>query len=197
MPLLNWVAIVFYIVGICVCALAVHAATTSGRPVADARAWMVAVAVFVVLAGMRAFQLEELLRDGLRTLLHAEGEYGKRRAFQAPLAVAVLAMLLPLALLAHRLWQRTAPGAGTRLVLAAQLGMVGLALLYAMRIISLHFIDKLLYGGGVHLNWFLEGGLTLLIGGPAALYVLRSRRMLQVPPDHHRFRKDPAHRDRR
>jgi hypothetical protein len=66
--------------------------------------------------------------------------------------------------------------AGDRLLAIALLATAGFLPLYAVRLISWHATDQLLYGGGIHLNWVIDLGLTSIVAGAALLFIFRSSR---------------------
>ena len=139
--------------------------------------WAGGAMLFAALALARLLDLEDRSRRLLRATVHDEGGYAGRWDFQAPLATAVVVLgglgLLGLWLAWEKGWLRKIP----RTVLLAAVGMVALAGLVLLRIVSLHGVDRILFGGGLHLNWFLEVGLT---GGVAACAVRYLRRPIQA-----------------
>ena len=71
-------------------------------------------------------------------------------------------------------WPRNSRSQRTRLVRLSQFAVLAFLPLYALRIISLHSVDQILYGGGpVRANWILEVGLCSVVAGCAALYIVR------------------------
>lgn len=140
------------------------------------RCWGAAVVLFMALIVLRLVDVEDHVRDLLRGLLTYEGEYGHRRAVQRPLVVAVLLAVMAMALLAMWKWAKWPSRRLDRLVFVAQAGMLGFIPLFALRIISFHAMDVLLYKGPIRLNWLLDGGFSLLVGGAAVLYTTELRR---------------------
>ena len=120
--------------------------------------WLGLGGVFLALVAWRFAGAEDLLRDGLRTQLATRDLYAGRRAIQGVIAGLVL---LAGAGVGAWLWRRRSrPGARQRAQGWAELALAGLGGLILLRLISFSPIDRLLYGGPVHLNWFLEGGLV-------------------------------------
>ena len=54
--------------------------------------------------------------------------------------------------------------------------------LYALRLVSLHDVDKVLYSGGIlRPNWLLDIGLSLTVAGAAFAYRRAYRKARSVP----------------
>ncbi|MCU0949217.1 MAG: hypothetical protein MUF47_13375 [Porphyrobacter sp.] len=157
------------------CVLATAIAARYRQPPHHARIWAVLAAVFLLLAVTRMTGFEEHLRSLLRDELRVVGSYNDRRSLQRPLAVAVI-MLFSTAVgwsLVFR-W-RLARGQRDRAVLVALGAAVVMLALVMMRIVSLHQIDKLLYGP-LKLNWVTDLGTSAAVLG-AALYYARLVRL--------------------
>lgn len=159
------------------CLWAGLAARKRGRPGSDTAWWIGLATLFVALFAWRVTGIEESLRTVLRGMLRADGEYGARQELQGPLSAAAVLAASLMAFLGWRVYARTRTGSLTRLVAVARLAMIGLVSLVALRLISLHVADKLLYGPA-HLNWLIDIGCTLVIGTCAFRYarVLPRRR---------------------
>lgn len=104
--------------------------------------WIAVCAVFLGLAAVRLAGAEEAIRQALRGYLIEQREYGGRHLVQAGAVLATLAacaigivLLLP-RVLRWPLWQILVSGS-----------LAFLTLLYVVRIISLHAVDRLLYAG--------------------------------------------------
>ena len=132
-------------------------------------------AFFVILAAIRLFGIEEGVRSALRQVLREGGTWSQRVDLQFPLVAVILALILAAVLLAMRQAERTGRSRGRRLLLVANTALSGFAILFALRIVSLHAVDQLLYRGPLPLNWLLDGLLTLAVAGAAFLYVRLSR----------------------
>lgn len=176
MSLPNLVAIGVYAVVSLLCLSAAFAGSNSARPPREARSWIACAGFFALLALVRTFDLEDRTRRALRTISRDLGEYEDRWVLQVPLVVVTLIFCLALAILAWRSWSRRAVSRSGRLVVLGQFAMLGFAPLYALRMISLHQVDRILYGGSIRLNWILDMGLVLLAAGSAMLYTRQSRR---------------------
>lgn len=134
------------------------------------RTWSLLGILFIALSVMRIFDIEELLRDELREALRSQGSYSGRRGFQRPVA----ASLLTICAAAGFWWAyRKLRAVRGRRNVAVMLGFAsGAAMipLIMVRLVSLSPIDALLYGP-LKLNWIVDLGLSLLVGGCAFAYV--------------------------
>lgn len=140
------------------------------------RIWLMLGVFFVMLVLWRVFMIEELLRQALRALLRQDHLYAQRRNFQRLLAaLTVVAASLAGFWLARRWLQRRLPWKES----VALIGAASLAALIAIRLISFHFIDVLLYGP-LKLNWVIDLGATVACG-LAAYLVLRDSRRARGP----------------
>ena len=161
--MLSAAAAAFYLVVAALCLLAARA--QSGLPKVGA-VWLAIAMLFLLLAGSRAFGLEESLRGAMRSWLQATGEYGGRRSLQALFAALLVGMggLATIGLLTARRGNSSGPdprGIGfASYAAAAMIGLVGL------RLISLHAVDALLYGP-LHLNWLIDMGASAVVAACA------------------------------
>jgi hypothetical protein len=133
-------------------------------------AWGAIAALFLGLVLMRIFSVEELVRSELRGKLYTEGVYENRRSLQAPLFVFVFAMAT---VIAGGLFNFVARGVRGRRNIAAIIAIGctgGMLFLLALRLVSLHSVDELLYGT-FKLNWVADLGLSLIVLGCAVRYV--------------------------
>lgn len=156
---------------------AFRAAQASGRGPRDGHAWLIILILLVVLYLVRAAGLEVQLRSGLRDLAHELGRYESRRAWQALTAVLLLFVAAAASAWAFLHWQRAATSPSLRLLRIAQAAIGGFGLLYALRLLSLHMIDAVLYFGPVHPNWLLEAGLLATIAAAALRYTAHCRKV--------------------
>lgn len=139
--------------------------------------WAALALLFAVLMALRLGGVEEWLRATIRDSLRADGTYASRRALQAPVAAAILAIAgLGTFALLYRMTRRLA---GRRNIARVVAIIAGLAMLFliALRMASLHMIDALLYGP-VKLNWVIDLGASLTVMAAAAYYIrlVRTRR---------------------
>jgi hypothetical protein len=124
--------------------------------------WAIVALVFIALALMRVYAVEDWLRADLRSMLHRGGIYKDRSYIQTPLVAALLLIALGLA---AGLICLIAKGAGRQRDIAAigGLGCTGaMILLAAIRMISLHSSDALLFGP-LRINWFIDFGLSFAV----------------------------------
>jgi hypothetical protein len=136
--------------------------------------WLGLALMLATLAAARAFGLQSMLTGTFRELAREEGWYTARREFQARvvLAAAALASLTPVAIAVR--------ARSTRMILAftpvaALLGFL------AVRAVSFHYVDEVLYRrvGGVEISSLVE--LTLLVLVAAGLGLLASGRRGDAP----------------
>ncbi|MCK9541351.1 MAG: hypothetical protein M0R03_04890 [Novosphingobium sp.] len=118
---------------------------------------------------MRLHGAEDLLRNALREVLRADGSYAARRVIQAPAAAAVLLGFSAFAALFAARALRVSRGRRARAVNHAFLALAVMAGLIALRIVSFHPIDALLYRP-LHLNWVIDIGATAAVVWSAHAY---------------------------
>lgn len=174
---LSLAAAGLYIFVVMACAAATGSASKTRQAPWHMWTWALLGVLFVILIAMRVTGTEEALRDASRAALRSEGTYEMRRETQS----AVVAIIIMAGgVTAFYLFYRAVTGSLRRrdvtvkLAMAAGLGMVGLV---ALRMISLHAIDRLLYGA-LKLNWVIDVGAAIMIMAAAAYYtwLLRVRR---------------------
>lgn len=132
-------------------------------------AWVAIAAIFVILALMRVFGIEELMRVNLRMTLYSEGAYETRRTLQGPLFAIVF---LTAAAIAAGFLYFVAKGVRGRRNLAALVAIActgGMIFLAVLRLVSLHSVDELLYGP-LKMNWITDLGLSMAVLGSALRY---------------------------
>ena len=128
--------------------------------------WLAIASLFVCLALSRIFVIEDRFDNFLRDMARESGAYEGRTAWQGPLSViAILLVLLVVTILARN-WARSRGDKRRQALGMAQLAAFAMMDLIALRLISFHPVDSLLYGG-LRLNWWLDIGLTLVIGSAA------------------------------
>ncbi|MBV7258268.1 hypothetical protein [Erythrobacter crassostreae] len=156
-----------------VVAMAVFAAITAvkfSQAALHCRVWFGIALLFAALIALRVFDIENIVRDELRALLVDDAKYGDRRDFQRMIAAGVFALSLVGASVIF--FRRLRAERGRRdLALSAAVAACGaMIVLVALRLISLHSIDALLYGP-LKLNWIGDLGLSLAVGAAAVYYV--------------------------
>lgn len=174
MSFTDMAALAVYMVIAFLCIAAAFAGSASFRPAAETRSWAICSIFFVSLQAVRLFSLEESTREFLRNYSRVRGEYEQRAALQEPLVTLVLLAGVALVVLLWISWPRNSRSQRTRLVRLSQFAILAFAPLYALRIISLHSVDQILYAGGpLRVNWVLEAALGSIVAGCSALYILR------------------------
>ena len=138
-------------------------------------AWATIAAIFIGLALMRLIGVEEWLRGDLRMMLYAEQSYEKRRDLQKPLVVLIFVIVMSMAGGVVYLLATGAKGRRNIAALTAICCTGGLTFLAALRLVSLHSVDALLYGP-VKINWFADLGMTIAVLACAIRYCLIVRR---------------------
>lgn len=125
--------------------------------------WFSIAGLFVILALNRILVIEDRFDEYLRDVARESGAYEGRTAWQGPLSViAILLVLLVVTILARN-WARSRGDKRRQALGVAQLAAFAMLGLIALRLISFHPIDSLLYGG-LRLNWWFDVGLSLLVG---------------------------------
>jgi hypothetical protein len=131
--------------------------------------WAALALLFTLLAVMRVFAVEDLLREELRLVLRAEGSYDNRRVFQGP----VFAALIIAAAAIGGFWtyyaSRTIRGRRNIAAMAAIASGCALLFLLVLRLVSLHSVDQLLYGP-LKLNWIIDLGSSAIVLASGYLY---------------------------
>jgi len=182
---INLLGVVLYCGVMVLCIMASRAAGRAGRPPAELRGWLICAGFFACLAVARIVGLEDLWRAETREYLVSHAEYADRRALQRPLLGIAMIVSAVLIFAAWRVLRRNMNGA-RRYLSWAQMAMIGFVPLYAMRLVSFHFMDRILYRGPVKLNWLLDGGLTALAAFGAFTYI---RYVMQAPQERGRQRE--------
>ena len=162
--LLNWIAIAVYAV------VAVAAVWVGIRERKSRWLWIGVAVSFVLLAALRWFEIEDMVRANMREWLRERGGYGGRRQLQRELTALLVALVATFGFagmfFARRGFFRRIDKL-TVLALGACVGMIGLV---GLRLVSLHTTDALLYGS-VKLNWIADLGLSLAVLAAAALRI--------------------------
>lgn len=175
MATLNLAGIFVYAIVVLLCATAAFSASGSPGQRAQIGGWLFCSAAFAVLALLRLFEIEDRFREALRHFGRAIGGYDDRAVLQVPLVVLTVVGALAIVLFAYRVLRNGHVGEERHLTLAL-LALAGFVPLYALRTISWHVADMLLYGGSLRLNWVLDLALTVLVAGSALLFIRKRRR---------------------
>lgn len=162
------------------CALYGVVASVSLRAACEARskrqqpwhlkAWGLIAFYFVVLIVLRLFNIEEGLREGLRQFLEAQNLLANRRSFQGPIIAIVIILFSAAAMLAVY-WTSQRVSGRRNIAVALAIGACGVMFAtMAMRVVSLHALDRFL-NGPLKLNWVGDIGSSLAVLGAALFYV--------------------------
>lgn len=132
--------------------------------------WFSFGVLFIVLIAMRLLETEDALREIIREMSRQSKNYGDRRTLQEPVTAALIALfgVAAFAFVYHA--ARTTRSRRERAIIAALAGSSAMLVLIFLRLISLHFVDELLYGA-LKLNWVLDVGTSVLVGAAAAYYI--------------------------
>lgn len=136
--------------------------------------WLAVAAFFVLLTALRLFDVAEALRNIARADLRATGAYGHRRALQAPLAAIGISLVAAFGFWAVYWGSRSIRDKRDFALATAVAGGVATALLVALRMVSLHFIDAFLYGP-LKPNLIADLALSLLVAGASWRYIKAMR----------------------
>lgn len=159
---MNVAASILYLVTAALCV----GAATRGR----ATVWATLTGLFVAFAVWRLAGLEETARTAVRALLIARGEYQDRQSFQRPLAAFLIVVFLAVGAFGWLRWRRVPPRSRERAVFWAGTGAAAMIGLIALRLVSLHTTDTLLYSGP-HLNRVIDPALAAFVGLQAVLFM--------------------------
>lgn len=166
--------VVIYVIVIALSAWAAQTALGRRQNFAERRSWVLVAASFLGLALLRLVNAEELLRQSLRQTIIDQGVYANRWDVQRPLVAVSMALA---AVLFVWIVRRLSVPIGDRLdlpVRVALLAVLGFVPLLALRVISLHGTDMILYHGPLRLNWVLDAGLSLTVAASALIYIWAS-----------------------
>ena len=173
--LLSLTAAGLYLAVAAACAYAAAAARGDGAPRRGRAIWLTIAGLFVILAASRMLNAEERARDVMRAWLNAGIGYESRRTVQAPIAAAVLGLggAAGIALLLGYGRARSGSRAERAIVWATR-AAAAMIVLVALRLISFHPVDAILYRP-LRLNRVFDIGLTAVVGLAALAYVRDGR----------------------
>lgn len=174
---LSLAAAGFYVVVAMAASAAAFTARVWRQPSWHWLSWLLVAFFFALLAASRLLDLEESARTILREMLRSDAAYETRRDFQRPLAAAAIVAAAAAGFWwVHRLATRLSRRRDLALM-CAHAACLAMALLIALRLVSLHAIDRVLYGP-IKLNWIADTGITCLVMAAAVYYlrIVRSRR---------------------
>ena len=176
-----------YMAVVLLCVQAALAARKAGRGRGELTGWLLVALAFCLLVLVRVSGAEDIVREILRGVLRDRGAYEMRGDVQVPLVLATLAICAAIFVAMVRKWRRLRDRRLRRLVLLSRFALAGYLPLFALRLVSLHATDRLLYAGPVKINWLADGALALLAAGSAAAYAraLREAHAGSAPRDRH------------
>ena len=175
MSLTSQLAVFLYGLVILTCLAAAPVAARQPDRRSDLWHWLAAAVVFAGLGALRLVQAEDRIRGFAREWSRAAGAYQDRTGLQIAAVVAIVVIGCVFTGLFIRSWRASRPFSRARLVLVSRFALLGLIPLFALRLVSLHAVDRVLYNGPIRLNWMLEGAISLAVGGSAILYARRKR----------------------
>lgn len=172
--MLNVAGGIIYCLVALACYQAWSVARGQGGSLAAQRSWAGIGIFFVMLAISRWLVLEESFRERVRDWARGSGIYESRVPFQ--FATTVTSLIIAGVVVLAFVFYLSAVGRRRaikrlHLALAGVAAMLGLIFL---RMVSLHVMDGLLYGG-LHLNWFFDIGISVLVGAAALIEWRKSR----------------------
>lgn len=137
--------------------------------------WLLLALFFALLVALRLLDIEEIVRNGLREAMRADGSYGARRGFQTPIVAAILAIAGTGGLVLLYRLSRNVKGRRNKARTVAMVAALAMLFLMTLRMISLHAVDALLYGP-IKINWLVDLGSSLTVMLGALYYVKIVRR---------------------
>lgn len=135
--------------------------------------WRTASIAFIMMAIFRILELEDRLRGLLRVQLRSNGLYDTRRDIQVWLAIGLLVAAITVAAFAYKTRPRNTRDHRSVAIWIVRWSLAGFATLILLRITSFTIADRILFGGPIHINWLLDGGLTLAVALAAYVYSKR------------------------
>lgn len=134
------------------------------------RSWLFLFAFLVILIVMRSVGVEEFLRDQWRSAFVSAGRYDNRGEWQRILVAVLFVIATAVGSWLFYRTARTIRGRRNIAVMAALFCALAIVVLIAVRMVSLHAVDALLYGP-LKLNWFADIGLSGSIAVAAIYYI--------------------------
>ena len=170
LTVLSLAAMGLYVLVALGCSAGASAAMTNHQPKWHRNAWMLLALLFVALLVMRGIGAEEWARAALRDGLRSDGSYADRRDMQRLIVAGVLTFVAGLGGWWFYRACRAIRGRRNVAIMLALVSGAAMAFLIAVRLISLHAIDRLLYGP-LKLNWIIDVGASFAVLGLAVYYV--------------------------
>lgn len=168
--MLRLAAIPIYLVAIVLCIAAARTAVRHRGPVSHTALWSGLATLYVLMIVSCLVDFEERWHASVRHLMNAGYGEGVRLFWQPLVAVLAIGFAASAAFLLMRRATPAMPANARRGLRLAEMAGSAFVLLVALRLISLHAIDAVLYGGP-HINRVIDPGLTLLVAVGAWLFV--------------------------
>lgn len=201
MTAINLAGIAVYFLVVALCAAAAWAASGPRHRGRHVAAWLGCALAFSLLTLVRLFTIDDHIELALKLFAKATGVHDDRAMLQVPLVGLAILGAAVLTLFAAKVLHSHHPDRRDRLIAVALFSTVAFAPLYALRLISWHDLDAILYSGGIHLNWLFELALCSLVAGSATLYIraTKTHEFAAAPGIRggRGLRRGPARRDRR
>lgn len=118
--------------------------------------------LFIALVGLRLFDLEEVFRTELRSLVRIQEGYADRREWQSALIAIIAGISAIAAFFGFYRAAKIVRGRRDAVIAIALGGAAMMLLLILVRLVSLHSVDQLLYGP-LKINWVVDLGLSASI----------------------------------
>ncbi len=167
---LSLMAAGFYALVVMSCLGAANVARTYRQQHWHFKVWIAAAVLFAVFIFSRIFGFEEVLRADLRGWLRSEDMVEDRRVVQGAFIASALGVFALAGLYGVYWVSRRIHGRRNIAVAIAGGSCVVMLGLIALRTISLHAMDRLLYGP-LKLNWVGDLGASAAIIAAAAYYI--------------------------
>lgn len=195
LTVVSLIGVFLYGVTAVCCLFAAQSARAADKPATQIANWLAIAALFVGLMALRGLLIEDWIEHTVRQLIRDTGGYNGRRRYQVAIALFMSGLVLVVALAGYRSFVRLRSRNDTILFVAnaACAAMMGLV---ALRLLSLHAIDRILYDFRV--NWMVDIGTTMVVGACAVAFARfptrkhkRSESPRQSEPVARAFRRGP------
>lgn len=149
------------------CLFAAQIARRRRRHWSESSHWLATAAFFFLIAASRWLDVEEHVRELLRSDFFSAFTYSYRWTYQAPamgVALVLIAAATAALIFLHPV-RRLPPKQRSRLAKIrwiADCAIAAMCGLIVLRVISLHSVDSLLYRGP-HLNWLIDLGSSATV----------------------------------
>lgn len=166
---LSLVAVGLYMLVASSALLAWVPASQQRRALWQGKTWVIIALMFVMFGVLRLLMVEDMIEANLRSALYFEHRYDDRRALQGPLFAVIFIVAAAMAAGLFYLIVKGVSGRRNVATLIAVGCTGGMVMLVALRLVSLHSVDALLYGP-LKINWIADIGLSLAVIACAVRY---------------------------